>query len=161
MGWRLLEIDDADMVRSQIMDLCLSRSWQIHAEAPPDVPEEFRYFLRRLNELETKINRLAKKQETGSSTPLRVRAITLSPETGGIPLFPTEPRPAVDDFVEIRLTLPAEEEILILGQVTSVVSGEETSFQVRFVTVAQDQADHIVRYLLNRQRLEQTQKKFY
>lgn len=148
--WRVLKQEEADCVRSQIMDQAVSRAWTVRPEGHMNVSEEMGPLVRRLNEIEDKIDKLLLKLDRADTPPLPTRALTLGTENCLLPPLPGEIFPPEGEWAEIRFILPphTEDEILVLGR-----SKGNGAFD--FVHLAQDQMDHLVRYLLNRQRLAQ------
>jgi hypothetical protein len=148
--WRALEKEEAECVRSLIMDRAVARSWTVRPEGHVSVSEEMAPVVRRLNEIEQKIDRLLKQVERTGAPPLPTRPITLGTGNCTLVPLPEESFPPEGDWVEIRFVIPPDDddEILVLGQSTG--KGAFT-----FTILAQDQMDRLVRYLLNRQRLAQ------
>ena len=148
--WRGLKPEESDCIRSQILDQAVARAWTVRPESHLNVSEEMGPVVRRLNEIEEKIDRLLARLERNSAPPLPVRALTLGTEDCALTPLPEETFPAPGGWVEIRFVLPPhdEDEIFVLAR-----SKGDGAFE--FVLLAQDQMDHLVRYLLNRQRLAQ------
>jgi len=150
LHWRLLGKEEAECVRSLIMDRAVARSWTAHPEGHVSVSEEMAPVVRRLNEIEQKIDRLQKHLDRTGAPPLPTRPLTLGTGNCVLTPLPEEVFPPAGDWVEIRFVIPPEneDEILVLGQSTGNGAFE-------FTILAQDQMDRLVRYLLNRQRLAQ------
>lgn len=148
--WRTIKTEEADCVRSQILDQAVARSWTVRPEGHMSVPEEMGPVVRRLNEIEEKIDRLLLKLDRAATPPLPVRSVTLGTENCLLPPLPDETFPPDGEWAELRFVLPphGEDEIVVLAK-----SKGQGAFD--FVLLAQDQMDHLVRYLLNRQRLAQ------
>jgi hypothetical protein len=150
LRWRAIKQEEAEIVRSQIMDQAVARSWTVHPEGHLNVPEEMGPIIRRLNEIEQKLDRLLFKLGRAETPAIPVRPVTLGTENCILTPLPEETFPSDGEWVEIRFILPPhdEDEILVLAR-----SKGQGVFD--FVLLAQDQMDHLVRYLLNRQRLAQ------
>jgi hypothetical protein len=150
LRWRALKMEEAECVRSQILDQSVARSWTVRPEGHMNVPEEMGPIVRRLNEIEEKLDRLLLRFDRADAPPLPVRPVTsrnrelclAPPSRGNIP-----PRRRMDRN-PIYSPPHDEDEIVVLAK-----SKSQGAFD--FVLLAQDQMDHLVRYLLNRQRLAQ------
>jgi hypothetical protein len=150
LSWRAIKKEEAEFVRSQIMDQAVARSWTVRPEGHLNVPEEMGPIVRRLNEIEQKLDRLILKIDRADAPPFPIRPVTLGIENCVLPPLPEESFPAEGEWAELRFILPPhdEDEIFVLAR-----SKGNGAFD--FVLLAQDQTDHLVRYLLNRQRLAQ------
>lgn len=150
LRWRALKQEEADCVRSQILDQAVARAWTVRPEGHLNVPEEMGPIVRRLNEIEEKIDRLLLRFGRADAPPLPTRPLTLGTENCVLTPLTGETFPPEKEWAEIRFVLPPhdEDEILVLAQ-----SKGQGAFD--FILLAQDQMDHLVRYLLNRQRLAQ------
>lgn len=150
LRWRALKAEEAECVRSQILDQSVARSWTVRPESHMNVPEEMGPIVRRLNEIEEKLDRLLLRFDRADAPPLPVRPVTLGTENCVLPPLAEETFPADGEWAEIRFVLPTheEDEIMVLAK-----SKGQGAFD--FILLAQDQMDHLVRYLLNRQRLAQ------
>lgn len=148
--WRAIKQEEVESVRSLIMDQAVSRAWTVHPEGHLNVPEEMGPIVRRLNEIEEKLDRLLFKMDRADSPPIPVRPVTLGTENCVLSPLPEETFPSEGEWAEIRFVIPPhdQDEILLLAR-----SKGQGSFD--FVLLAQDQMDQLVRYLLNRQRLAQ------
>ena len=150
LRWQPLKGEEAERVRSQILDQAVARSWTVRPETHMAVSEEMGPIVRRLNEIEEKLDRLLVRFDRADAPPLPVRPVTLGTENCVLPPLPDETFPNAGEWAEIRFVLPPhdEDEVLVLAK-----SKGNGAFD--FVLLAQDQMDHLVRYLLNRQRLAQ------
>ncbi len=150
LRWKTLNKEEAECVRSQILDQAVSRSWTVRPEGHMSVPEEMGPIVRRLNDIEEKLDRLLHQINRSDAPALPVRPVTLGTENCLLPPLLNETFPPDGEWAEIRFVLPPhdEEEIVVLAK-----SKGNGAFD--FVLLAQDQMDHLVRYLLNRQRLAQ------
>jgi hypothetical protein len=149
-SWKVLKEEEADRVRSQILDNAVARSWTVRPESHLNVSEEMGPLMRRLNEIEEKIDRLLLRLDRADAPPLPTRALTLGTESCILTALPDEVFPPDGQWAEIRFILPphTEDEIVVLAR-------SKGNGIFNFVLLAQDQMDHVVRYLLNRQRLAQ------
>ncbi|MBL0350140.1 MAG: hypothetical protein IPP68_07185 [Elusimicrobia bacterium] len=155
---RRLSTVEAERVRSQILDAAVCRAQASPMDSPLEVPEGLESFAHRLAQLEERIRRLAERLEKPKDRPLPPLPLRLRPD-GFSPLGGEFNPPLGDgDWVEVKLILPPghEDPLWILGQATRGPEGSSVAFRC----VAQDQADLLVRYLLHRQRLDQTQPAF-
>lgn len=152
---RVLLPGEADRVRSQILDAAVCRAQASPMDSPLEVPEGLEAFAHRLSQLEERVRRLTERLEKPKERTLPPLPLRLRPD--GISPLDSEFNPPLRDgeWVEIRLILPPghEDPLWILGRATRGPEGSSVSFQC----LAQDQADLLVRYLLHRQRLDQTQ----
>lgn len=155
LGWRSVDEREADRVRSGILDAAVNRAWRETDVPLSEMTPGMRHLLERINDLEKRVARLTTRANEAEQPPLPVRALGLTADSCVINLLPEEFPPAPGALVEVRLTLPLAEkdEVIVLAR---VIASAAFSFEVGFLSVAQDQADLIVRYLLNRQRLAQS-----
>lgn len=152
--WRRLEGDEAERARSQILDAAVCRSRESSVDPAHAVPEGLEAFALRLAQLEERVRRLTERLEKPSEPP-PLLALRLRPD--GFSLAePGAAPPAPGDWIELKVHLPpgGDEPVWALGRAEATASGVRVSFQC----LAQDQADRLVRYLLHRQRLDQTLK---
>ncbi len=151
LRWRLLTDDDAEAVRSSIMDKAVARSWKIRPEGHVSVSEELAPLIRRLNELDEKLDRVLKRLDRAEIPEWPVRPLTLGTEDCRLTPAGEESFPPIGAWVEVMFRLPPEDDDAVVVLCQSKGDG-----LFSFVMMAQDQMDHLVRYLLNRQRLAQT-----
>lgn len=149
---------EAERVRSQILDAAVCRAQASPLDLPLEVPEGLEAFAHRLSQLEERVQRLVDRLDKPAEKPLSPLPVRLRPD--GFSPLSSEFTPALreGDWVEIKLVLPPghDDPLWILGQAVREAAGPAVAFRC----VAQDQADHLVRYLLHRQRLDQTQPPF-
>lgn len=151
LRWKSLSPADAEVVRSTIMDKAVARSWKIRPEGHVSVSEELAPLIRRLNELDEKLDRVLKRLDHTETPKWPVRPLTLGTEDIRLAPLEGEVFPPAESWVEVSFQLPPEDDDALLVLCQSKGDG-----WFSFVTMAQDQMDHLVRYLLNRQRLAQT-----
>jgi hypothetical protein len=151
LRWRSLSPTDAEAVRSAIMDKAVARSWKIRPEGHVSVTEELAPLIRRLNELDEKLDRVLKRLDHTETPKWPMHPLTLNTEDIRLAPLEGEVFPPAESWVEVSFQLPPEDDDALLVLCQSKGDG-----WFSFVTMAQDQMDHLVRYLLNRQRLAQT-----
>jgi hypothetical protein len=161
LSWRAVSVEAAEELRSHVLDLAVTRSWRATSETvPADMSDETRYLLQRFQKLEEKIDRVSRLIRGKDEPSLQVRALHLGPESASLRLIDEETPPSPGTYVELHILLPGAdaEETLILGRAGPSSGNGAASIDVDFVCIAQDQTDRLVRYLLNRQRLEKSQR---
>lgn len=89
-SWKVLKEEEADRVRSQILDNAVARSWTVRPESHLNVSEEMGPLMRRLNEIEEKIDRLLLRLDRADAPPLPTRALTLGTESCILTALPDE-----------------------------------------------------------------------
>lgn len=151
LRWKSLTTAEAEAVRSTIMDKAVARSWKVRPEGHVSVSEELAPLIRRLNELDEKLDRVLKRLDRTETPDWPVRPLTLGTEDCRLTALENEFFPSAGTWVELAFQIPPDDDDPVLVLCQSKGNG-----LFSFEMMAQDQMDHLVRYLLNRQRLAQT-----
>lgn len=158
LEWTVVSPEEAERLRAKILDLAYERATRWRSDLPADMPEELVFIARRLDRLEEMLTSILDRLHYRVHPPERSHRVRLS--SSGLWLHDVPPAdvPPAGAFLRLALKLPPAESdpLFILARATAQ---EEGLLKTEFVCIAQDQSDLLMRYLLHRQRLDQTHRK--